>query len=598
VLNGYTLVMYLRTTTRKNQDGSTVEYIALAHNHWDAATKRAKAGVLYNFGRREEVDEAALRRLVRSINRFLGPEDELASVVEGSASPMKWVESRSMGGGWLLRKLWELIGADKDLVKLAKARRFEAPTSVEGTIFAMVLNRALQPLSKRATGPWLERSVYAPGVPDALYDEECYRAMDFLLGAEEALQKSVFFSTADLLNLDVDLLLYDTTSSYFEMDEDDEEIAERDERWQAHLAGDGPEPTRPVPQVVNQPPLRMQGHSKDHRPDVPQVVVGMAVTREGIPVRCWVFPGNTNDAETIKTVKASLAGWRLNRVVWAVDRGMVSDDNLTELRKGGAHYIAGEKMRAGRKEVEAALSRPGRYRTVRDNLEVKEIVVGDGARRKRYVLVRNPAQVARDREDRERLLKRIEATVKDLPAAGEEHSKAVCKLFAHPTMGRFLTKDKKGRPVVDRDKVKAEERLDGKYLVVTSDDTLTPEDVALSYKQLAEIERAWRDMKSGLDLRPMHHRKADRIRAHVLLCWLALLLIRVVEVKTGTTWRHVHEEMDRLHRGVFAGKDGVLVQRTELTQLQHRFFQAVGVTPPPRFLEITPSDQRAADAAG
>jgi len=99
----------------------------------------------------------------------------------------------------------------------------------------------------------------------------------------------------------------------------------------------------------------------------------MVVTREGIPVRCFVFPGNTNDAETIQTVKESLTGWRLNRVVWAVDRGMVSDENLQELRKGGAHYVAGEKMRVGRKEVEEALSRPGRYHAVRDHLEVQEV---------------------------------------------------------------------------------------------------------------------------------------------------------------------------------------------------------------------------------
>jgi len=584
--------MFLRTNTRKNKDGTTVEYLLLAHNHRDPETKKPKAEVLYNFGRRDQMDEGALRRLVRSINRFLGPDDELASVVEGCASTMRWVESRPMGGAWLLRGLWERIGVHKDLAKLARSRRFEDGNAVEGTIFAMVANRALEPLSKHATGPWLDQSVYAPGVPDAVYDEQFYRAMDFLLGAEEEIQKSVFSSTADLFNLDVDLLLYDTTSSYFEMDDDDEEIAERDGRWQAHHAGEGPEPTRPEPQVVNRPPLRMQGHSKDHRPDVPQVVIGMAVTRDGIPVRCWVFPGNTNDAETIKTVKESLAGWRLNRVVWAVDRGMVSDDNLTELRKGNAHYIAGEKMRAGRKEVEEALSRQGRYHTIRDNLEVKEIVVGeDGARRKRYVLVRNPAQVERDREDRTRLLKRLEEALAKLPVAGDEHSKAVCKLIAHPTMGRFLTKDKKGRPIIDRAKVKTEERLDGKYLIVTSDDTLTAEDVALGYKQLAEIERAWRDMKSGLDLRPMYHRKSDRIKAHVLLCWLALLLIRVVEVKTGQTWRRVHQEMDRLHRGVFEGKDGRFVQRTEITQLQHQFFKALGVPPPPRFEKVTTPEQ-------
>ena len=194
--------------------------------------------------------------------------------------------------------------------------------------------------------------------------------------------------------------------------------------------------------------------------------------------------------------------------------------------------------------------------------------------------------VVQDREDRERLLKRLEDELARLPAKGEEHSKAVCKLFAHPTMGRYLKKGKKGRPVIDRAKVRAEVRLDGKYLVVTSDDTLSPEDVALGYKQLAEVERAWRDVKSELELRPMYHRKTDRIKAHVLLCWLALLLVRVVEVKTGTTWPRVRQEMDRLHRGVFEGNDGCYVQRTEITQLQHRYFKALKVAPVPPFEKI------------
>jgi len=580
--------VFLRTNTRKNKDGSTVEYLLLAHNYRDPVTKRPKAEILYNFGRRDRLNEENLRRLARSIRRFLGPEEELAAREEDAgAGSLRFVESRPMGSAWLLRGLWEQLRVDKELVRLAAVRRFKDPAEVEGTVFAMAVNRALEPLSKHATPAWLFESVFAPGAPEWTYDERLYRAMDFLIDAEEEVQKGVFSATADLLNLDVDLLLYDTTSSYFEMEGDDEDLIERDARWTESLATPGgKEPTRPVPQVVNRPPLRMQGHSKDHRPDLAQVVIGLAVTREGIPVRCWVFPGNTSDVDTITTVKRSLSGWRLNRVVWAVDRGMVSDENLRTLQEGGAHYVAGEKMRAGRKEVEEALSRAGRFHTVRDNLEVKEVVVGKGECRKRYVLVRNPAQVAKDREDRERLLSRLEEKLAGLPSEGEEHSKEVCRLVAHPTMGRFLTKDKKGRLVIDRAKVKAEERLDGKYLIVTSDDTLSTEDVALGYKQRAEVERAWRDTKSELEIRPMYHRKTDRIRAHVLLCWLALLLIRVVEVKTGTTWPRVRQEMDRLHRGVFDGNDGQYVQRTAITQLQQRYLKAVKVPPPPLFEKI------------
>ncbi len=456
-------------------------------------------------------------------------------------------------------------------------------------IFAMVANRALEPLSKHATAAWLEGDVFVPAVPEDIYDERLYRAMDFLLEAGDEVQRTVFFATADLLNLEVDLLLYDTTSSYFEMEDVDDERAEREQCWRAYEQGLGPEPTRPRPQVVNEPRFRMQGHSRDRRPDLSQVVVGLAVTRDGIPVRCWVWPGNTNDSTTVAEVKKSLRGWRLNRVVWAVDRGMVSEENLKELQRGGAHYIAGERLRAGKKTVEAALSRAGRYQSVRDNLEVKEIIVGEGEARRRYVLVRNPAQLAHDREERELILKRLEQELERLPADEAEHTKRVCELVAHKTLGRYLTKDRRGRLVIDREKVKAEERLDGKYLIVTSDDTLSAEDVALGYKQLVEVERAWRTLKTDFDLRPMYHRKAKRITAHVLLCWLALLLVRVIEVRCFQSWWRIRQEMDRLHRGVFEGPAGRFVQRTELSPLQQHYLKALEVAPPPRFQAIEPA---------
>jgi transposase len=430
-------------------------------------------------------------------------------------------------------------------------------------------------------------------VPDGIYDEQLYRAMDFLLAASDELQKRVFFSVADLLNLEVDLVLYDTTSSYFEMEDDDLERAERAERWAAHDRGEGPAPTRPRPQVVNDPPLRLQGNSKDKRPDLAQVVIGLAVTREGIPVRCWCWPGNTNDATTVAEVKQSLAGWRLNRVVWVVDRGMVSHANLKELRRGGAHYVAGKKVRSGEADAEAALTRAGRYHEVADNLWVKEAVVGDGENRRRFVVMRNPAQAERDREHREQAIEELQAEIEWLnrsrpkdETGRQAHTKAVCALRSHPTKGRYVRELKNGELRINRAAVKAEERLDGKYLVITSDDSLSTEDVALSYKQLAEVEAAWRTLKSDLDLRPNHHRKADRIRAHVLVCWLALLLVRVTEVRTGQSWWNVRREMDRMHRGVFESPKGRFVQRTDLTHLQRRYLKALGLPEPPQFESI------------
>jgi hypothetical protein len=257
----------------------------------------------------------------------------------------------------------------------------------------MVCQRCLEPASKLEATRWLGRDVVLPGIA-AVSDDELYRAMDFLLACSERVQESVFFSLANLLNLQVDVIFFDTTSTYFEVELDEDDDA-------ALVEGGAAEPARA--------PLRRLGHSKDHRPDLPQVVIGLAVTREGIPVRVWVWPGNANDQTLVEQVKQDLAGWRLGRAVYVVDSGMAGRDNLRALRAGGGHYIAGVKLRSGMPEAEQALSRQGRYRTIKDNLRVKEVRVGEGEAAVRYVVCHNPAEAERDRHRRQQRLERIEA---------------------------------------------------------------------------------------------------------------------------------------------------------------------------------------------
>ncbi|WP_330216586.1 IS1634 family transposase [Thermacetogenium phaeum] len=369
-----------------------------------------------------------------------------------------------------------------------KKRQYKTP--VERAIFAMAANRALDPMSKRGVEEWVKEDVVIPGVEEIPL-QQLYRAMNFLLENEAELQKQVYYSVANLLNLEVDILYFDTTSTYFEIEDED---------------GDGG--------------LRRRGHSKDHRPDLPQAVIGLAVTRDGIPVRCWVWPGNTADISVVEQVKKDLIGWKLGRVITVLDRGFNSEDNLRCLQRAGGHYIAGEKLRSGKENTVQALKRGGRYQTVRDNLEVKEIVVGNGEARERYILVRNPEEAARDKARREKIIKELE---EQLPLI-KTHAKAVCELMAHPVYGRYLKVDSRSLPKIDRAKIREEEKLDGKYLLRTSDDTLSAEDVALGYKQLLLVEDAFRTLKSRLELRPVYHRLEDRIRAHVLLCWLTVEL--------------------------------------------------------------------------
>ncbi|MGB4028224.1 MAG: IS1634 family transposase [Acetomicrobium sp.] len=548
--------MYIRTIQRKNKDGSVVRYIQLAHNQWDPQARCAKAKVLFNFGREEEVDREALKRLVKSINRFLGPEETLRYEAETGAAPLKFISSRPLGGAWVLDRLWEELGIKGVLETLLKKRQYKTP--VERAIFAMAANRALDPMSKRGVEEWVKEDVVIPGVEEIPL-QQLYRAMDFLLENEAELQKQVYYSVANLLNLEVDILYFDTTSTYFEIEDEDEDGG-----------------------------LRRRGHSKDHRPDLPQAVIGLAVTRDGIPVRCWVWPGNTADISVVEQVKKDLVGWKLGRVITVLDRGFNSEDNLRYLQRAGGHYIAGEKLRSGKENTAEALKRAGRYQTVRDNLEVKEIVVGNGEARERYILVRNPEEAARDKARREKIIKELEEQLPHI----KTHAKAVCELMAHPVYGRYLKLDSRSLPKIDRAKIREEEKLDGKYLLRTSDDTLSAEDVALGYKQLLLVEDAFRTLKSRLELRPVYHRLEDRIRAHVLLCWLALLLIRIAENRTGQTWGSLRATLQRMHLGDFSGTAGQVRQRTETTPAQKQIFKVLAVKEPPLLFSISTTGKR------
>ncbi len=244
-------------------------------------------------------------------------------------------------------------------------------------------------------------------------------------------------------------------------------------------------------------------------------------------------------------------------------------------------------MHAGKKDVEEALSKRGRFQVIRENLHVKEAIVGDGEARKRYVIAYNPDEAARDRTKREQIVASLEAQIYALrQEANEAHHKKACALRAHPTYGNYVLQLKDGTLRLDKQAIRDASKYDGKYLIRTSDDTLSMEDVALGYKQLLEVEDAFRTLKTTLQLRPMYHRLEERIRAHVVISWLALLLVSIAELQTGDTWTRIRKEMNRLHVGHFSTKDGDLFQCTEVTQKQRRTFDALGLKPPPNILDL------------
>lgn len=568
--------MYVRTTPRRNKDGSVVRYLQLAHNVWDPVKKRSRTEVLYNFGREDSGSRAALERLAGSLSRFLASAlDPQASLFAGAGEGFGFLESRPLGGSYALDGLWRRLGIDAALRRLLKGKRRDA--AAERVLFALVANRALAPSSKLAAARWVTEDACVAGLP-ATTDDACYRAMDWLLEIQPALEREVFHQVASLLNLEVDLLFFDTTSTYFELDEADEPVA-RDERGQVLSEPDAETSAR-------RSGFRTYGHSKDHRSDLPQVVVGMAVTREGIPVRVWSWPGSTSDSALIREVKDDLAGWTLSRVVWVSDRGFASHENRRHLRRGDHDYIMAEKLRGGSAEAKAALGRAGRYAELPGGLRVKEVRVSG---HERFVVCHHPESAERDAAVRARLVARLAEMIAGTDKLSQvKRAELRGAIRTKPGLWRFLRTTPGGLLRVDEAAVKAEAKLDGKLLLRSSDPTLSAADIATGYRQLWQIERGWRDMKQVLELRPVYHRREDRIRAHVVLCWLALLLVRVAETTCGDSWPSLRRELEKLKLGSFSGPAGRFRQRTELTAAQRAILARLGLVEPPRMQDLAP----------
>jgi Transposase DDE domain len=571
--------VYVKTTKRENKSG-TVRYLHLAHNEWDPVKGRAVPKVLFTFGREDELDREAVRRLVVSLSRLLEPGDALAAT---AASDLEFVSSVPFGGTYVLDHLWRRLKIDQIVGRVGQPKRGRRRdmTVTERVLFGLVANRALAPSSKLAAADWITNDVHLDGLAE-VGEQTCYRAMDWLQEVTGDLEKQVFDEVANLLNLEVDLLFFDTTSTYFELEGSDEPAA-RDER-----GGRLPEAQAGVSssEAGEAAGFRTYGKSKDSRDDLPQIVIGMAVTRDGIPVRCWCWPGNASDQKLIRQVKDDMRDWTLSKIVWVTDRGFSSAENRRYLRQGDHSYIIGEKLRSGSAQVKAALSRQGRYTDISGNMRIKEVRISDT---ERFVICHNPEAAERDAHMREQMVAQLTDLIDGSDALSEfKRGELRGKIASKPGLNRYLRATPAGKLRIDAAKVKTEENLDGKYLLRCSDPHLSAEDIALGYKQLLEVERGWRDMKQIIDLRPVYHRLEERIRAHVILCWLALLLIRIIETTTGTTWPICRRELDRLHLGTFTGPAGLFRQVTTPTKPQTDLLAKLAISTPKQVVDLQP----------
>jgi Transposase DDE domain len=560
--------MYLRVTERRNRDGSTVVYYALAENVWNAQTKRSETQVIHTFGRADRLDKAALQRLIASIQRVIEA-DAAGSIATRDKTSLPDIEIDAvfeLGIVLAARTLWEDLGIGAAIRGCIAEGELSAPH--EMALFAMAAQRLDDPGSKLGCATrWLPDIAWLPEAKD-LTPYQFYRALDFLAVWSDQIERAVFLRAADLFRLDVDLIFYDTTTAYFEIDEPDEHC----ELWGGKLYA----------------PLRQRGHNKEGRDNQPQVIIALAVTRDGLPVRSWVLPGNTADVTTVARIKDDLRAWRLGRCVFVGDAGMYSAENLAALSRGLGRYILAVPMRKVKDVATEVLTRPGRYKPVADNLLVKEVVVGDGERRKRYVLCLNPEEAERERAHREQVLAELCAELNLLREREADHPKAACELLASRRYGRYLTTDDTGRPRLDAATVKAAEKFDGKFVVITNDDTLSAADIALGYKGGWIIESCFRRMKqTGLQVRPMFHWTPRRIEAHVKLCVLALQMQRAAEIRCGLPWARIAHQLGALKAVRYQAGGRGIVQRTKIASELADLLKKLGIAIPKRLLAVT-----------
>ncbi|GAB6277853.1 MAG: IS1634 family transposase [Rectinema sp.] len=518
---------------------------------------------LYNFGKPDDVDIDAVRKLIASLSTLL-PEGELIiGPSAGGDESLAFLEAREFGGIWLLDALWKRLGMNQAIEGLLEERTYRTP--VERLLFAMVSSRILAPGSKLSIEQWVEKHAFIPGLP-AVEVHQLYRAMDLLVGSSEQLQHAIFQEVSKNMDLDVDLLFLDTTNTFFEIDHED-------------LGEEG---------------LRKRGHSKDNHPELPLISIAFAVTRGGIPVRCWVFPGNTSDQTIVEEVKRDLGTWNLGNIIMVEDAGFNSTDTRRILRRCAGQYIIGEKLRTGSAGVAVeALHRKGRYKELENGLSIKDVITDRGtASPRRYIVVRNPESAARDKKLRDDIVAVTQHKLDELTQlSGEAHTKQACMLRSHSAYGRYIRQDEEGRLFLNTEKIASEALLDGKFLISTSDMTLSAEDVVAGYKQLSDVERVFRDMKHVLDLRPVYHRLEDRIRAHVLLCWLAMVLIRYAENEAGLTWHTIIGMIDSIRLGKIGTKAGTFWYTTALTDESKAFFKALSVKESPKLWAMAPDEK-------
>jgi transposase len=533
------------------------QYLQIVQNRREG-TKTIQR-VVATIGRMDQLKEKGeIENLTRSLSRF---SEKVLLVLSGKSDVQ--AKAKKIGPTLICERLWKELGVGTIIRRLLMDRRFNF--DVERAVYLTVLHRLFVSGSDRSCDRW--HRDYAIGGVDDLSLHHLYRAMAFL-GEEtedqgdctpfaprctkDVIEEDLFLARRDLFT-GLDFVFFDTTSLYFE--------------------GEGGET------------IGSLGHSKDHRPDLHQMVVGVVLDDDGDPVCCEMWQGNATDVNALVPVMLRIKKrFHIGQFCMVADRGMISAGVLRYLEEKKIPYILGARMRKAKEVKEEVLSRAGRYREVHPEgsctkdpspLKVKEVMVDD----RRYIVCLNEKQARKDAADRQAIIDDLEEKLHTNPKAmiGNKGYRKYLKIDRHTV-------------AINQQKIEEEVRYDGKWVLRTNT-TLTAERVALKYKELWRAEQVFRDMKSVLDTRPIFHQRDETIRGHVFCSFLALVLRKELDrrlEKAGHSfeWADIKQDLKALQEITIDDNGRTLAIRSECLGTCGKVFQAVGVAIPSTIREV------------
>ena len=507
------------------------QYLQIVENYRQDGKVRQQ--VIATLGRAEElIGSGKTDKLVQSLLKFC----KYTKIVEKHrCGALQALSFRKIGPALIFDRLWRQLNISQVIEEQLLDRKFEFP--LERAVFLTTLHRLFAPGSDRAAEKW--KRDYCVQDAENLELHHLYRAMSWLGDNYRTLEDKLFSLRKDLFS-SLKLVFFDTTTLYFE--------------------GEGGD-------------LGEYGFSKDHRPDLQQMVVGAVLDGQGRPLCCEMLPGDTADANTLlPVVDRFRRRFGVEQMTFIADRGMISHKTICELEARKQTYILGARLRKEKAVRDDVLSRPGRFQQVEDHLQVKEVKL-DG---RRYVVCFNPQEAAKDAKDRQTII-----------AALEDKLKQGTKTLIGNRGYRKYLKINKQSVSIDRAKLQAEARYDGKYVLVTNlpAEELPASEVALRYKELWQVEHIFRAMKSTLQTRPIYHQSDTTIRGHVFCSFLALMLLKELQLRIQAKgwkleWNDIRRDLEALIEVAVTDGAETYHLRTKLQGVCGKVFQAAGAAIP------------------